>query len=325
MTENVIDTSIGEVMASRRYGRVAVLTGGRSAEREISLRSGKAVLDALVENGVVAEAIDAAREDLVDVLTGGAYARVFIALHGRGGEDGVMQGLLEVLGIPYTGSGVLGSALAMDKLRTKQVWQGAGIATPAFRVLGNEGDLHEATASLVCPLMVKPAREGSSIGMTKVEMPERLHEAWIHARQYDDLVFAEQWITGVEYTAAILGQRPLPLIRLETPNKFYDYEAKYEADSTRYIIPSGLDAEVESRFQMLAMQAFATVGGTGWGRVDFMVDESGRPWFIEVNTIPGLTDHSLVPMAARGAGLEFGELVCAILDTSMRVPAGTKG
>jgi len=302
---------------ARAYGKVAVLLGGNSAEREISLRSGRAVLEALQAAGVNAHAVDAAAADLLGQLTGGDFDRAFIALHGRGGEDGVIQGMLETIGMPYTGSGVLGSALGMDKLRTKQVWQSAGIPTPPFSVLPDTAAATAARDTLSYPLIIKPAREGSSIGVSKVESPDGLLTAWEQAAEYDDSIIAEQWIDGVEYTAGILHETALPLIRLETPNIFYDYAAKYQANTTRYLIPCGLGPEREGQLQALALAAFRAIGASGWGRVDFMLDAAGQPWFIEVNTVPGLTDHSLVPMAARAAGTDFTALVCSILDTSM--------
>ena len=302
----------------REYGKVAVLTGGHSAEREVSLASGQAVLEALRAAGVDAHALDPADARFQEMLLEGGFAHVFIALHGRGGEDGVMQGMLEVAGIPYTGSGVLGSALGMDKLRTKQVWQSAGIPTPAFTVLNSAAEVAAAQDDLQYPVMVKPAHEGSSIGISKVGSAAALPEAWRQAARYDGSVLVEQWIDGAEYTAGVLGAEVLPLIRLETPNAFYDYAAKYEADSTQYLIPCGLDSRQEEELQGLAMQAFQAVDANGWGRVDFMLDSAGQPWFIEVNTVPGLTDHSLVPMAARAAGHTFGQLVCRILDTSLQ-------
>ena len=304
------------------YGKVAVLMGGRSAEREISLRSGAAVLQSLERLGIAAEGVDTAADNLAYALSGGGYSRAFVALHGRGGEDGVMQGFLEVLGIPYTGSRVLGSALAMDKLRTKAVWKSAGLPTPAFTVLQGMADVEAAYDMLEFPVMIKPVCEGSSIGMNRVDDSGSLQKAWRAALQYDREVLAEQWITGNEYTAAVLGDQVLPLIRLETPNIFYDYEAKYQSDSTRYICPCGLDQETEMKFQSMCLEAFRTVNASGWGRVDFLCDESGLPWLIEVNTVPGLTDHSLVPMAARAAGIDFDELVRRILDTSISLEAG---
>jgi len=299
-----------------RFGKVAVLMGGRSAEREISLRSGDAVLQALRRKGVDAHAVDA-QADVLRRLEAGGFQRAFIVLHGRGGEDGVIQGALETLGLPYTGSGVLGSALSMDKLRSKQVWLGAGLPTPPYAVLEESTDFDAVVRELGLPLMVKPAQEGSSIGMTKVVAAAELHAAWRCAAEYDECVIAERWITGAEYTASILGREVLPLIRLETPRAFYDYQAKYHADTTRYLCPCGLDAEREGQLQALALKAFAALGGSGWGRVDFLCDEGGAPWFIEANTVPGMTDHSLVPMAARAAGLTFEELVWRILETSL--------
>jgi D-alanine-D-alanine ligase len=315
---------MNDISRTELYGKVAVLLGGHSAEREISLRSGRAVLEALQAAGVDAHEVDAADSSLLGQLTGGGFDRAFIALHGRGGEDGVIQGLLETIGMPYTGSDVLGSALGMDKLRTKQIWQSAGIPTPAFHVLPDAAAAVAVGAMLDYPVIIKPAHEGSSIGVSKVESPQGMPAAWELAAQYDDSILAEQWIDGVEYTAGILHDTALPLIRLETPNIFYDYAAKYHAGTTRYLIPCGLDADTEAQLQSLAMAAFRTVGASGWGRVDFMLDAAGQPWFIEVNTVPGLTDHSLVPMAARAAGTEFAALVCRILDTSLDV-AGAGG
>jgi D-alanine-D-alanine ligase len=301
----------------RAYGKVAVLLGGTSAEREVSLKSGAAVLAALQAAGVDAHAVDPADGNLHARLLDGGFARAFIALHGRGGEDGVMQGMLETLGLPYTGSGVLGSALGMDKLRTKQIWRSAGIPTPEFTLLQTAGEVEAQRDGLSYPVIVKPAHEGSSIGIGKVEKAQDLLPAWEAAAAYDSDVLVEQWITGAEYTAGILGETALPLIRLETPHAFYDYAAKYQADTTRYVIPCGLAAEQEQALQRLSLAAFRAVGAHGWGRVDFMLDEAGQPWFIEVNTVPGLTDHSLVPMAAGASGVEFGALVLKILDSSI--------
>ena len=302
---------------SQAYGKVVVLMGGSSAEREISLHSGAAVLQALQAAGIDAHGVDAADAQLHDTLAQGGFDRAFIALHGRGGEDGIIQGLLESIGLPYTGSDVLGSALGMDKLRTKQVWQSAGLQTPGFAVLASAADVGRVKDGLQYPVIVKPSHEGSSIGITKVDEAAGLMAAWRLAAQYDECVLAEQWVAGMEYTAGILGDEVLPLICLETPNTFYDYAAKYEADTTRYLIPCGLSAAQEVELQAMSLAAFTAVGATGWGRVDFMLDADGHPWLIEVNTIPGLTDHSLVPMAARAAGIDFDRLVCRILDTSL--------
>jgi D-alanine-D-alanine ligase len=315
------DMSNNTRMNARAYGKVVVLMGGRSAEREISLRSGTAVLQALQAAGIDAHGVDAADEQLTATLLQGGFTRAFIALHGRGGEDGVIQGLLQCIGLPYTGSGVLGSALGMDKLRSKQVWRSAGLPTPEFAVLSSAADVERVRDELHYPLMVKPAHEGSSIGITRVDGPDGLMAAWQLAADYDDSVLAEQWIDGLEYTAGILGDEALPLICLDTPNAFYDYAAKYEADTTRYLIPCGLPAAQEAGLQAMCLSAFAAIGAAGWGRVDFMLDAAGNPWLIEVNTVPGLTDHSLVPMAASARGIDFGQLVCRILDASLHAEA----
>jgi D-alanine-D-alanine ligase len=298
-----------------RFGKVAVLLGGRAAEREVSLRSGAAVLDALGRQGVDAHPIDP-DERVLETLRAGAFDRCFIILHGRGGEDGVIQGALETLCMPYTGSGVLGSALGMDKYRTKLVWEGRGLPTAASVLLDSPADLEQA-AALGFPLMVKPVHEGSSIGMARVEDPGSLASAWEAARGFDSLVLAERWISGSEYTCAILGREALPMIRLETPHAFYDYEAKYSANTTRYHCPCGLPEAEERRLQALALAAFDAAGASGWGRVDLMLDGAGSPFLLEINTVPGMTDHSLVPMAARVAGMDFDQLVMRILETSL--------
>lgn len=294
------------------FGKVAVLLGGTSAEREVSLKSGHAVLDALRSKGVDAHALDAC-EHVVEHLKAGGYDRAFVVLHGRGGEDGVIQGAMELIGLPYTGSGVLASALGMDKLRSKQLWMGAGLPTPAFRVLREAEDALRAGQDLGLPLMIKPALEGSSIGMSKVHRLEDLPAAFEQASAFGP-VMAEQFISGEEYTVAILGEEALPPIRLETPHDFYDFDAKYLANDTRYICPCGLSFADEDRLKRLALDAFRVVGASGWGRVDVMRDAEGRFWLLEINTVPGMTDHSLVPMAARAAGMTFDELVLAILE-----------
>lgn len=298
-----------------RFGKVAVLLGGEAAEREISLKSGAAVLAALQRQGVDAHPIDP-DATLLERLRAGAFDRAFIILHGRGGEDGQVQGALQTIRLPYTGSGVLGSALGMDKYRCKLVWSGSGLPTADYVLLRDAADL-PAAAELGFPLMIKPVHEGSSIGMARVESADELERAWRNAAEYDALVLAERWIQGAEYTCAILGREALPLIRLETPHAFYDFEAKYRADSTRYHCPCGLDAADEARLRQLALDAFDAVGASGWGRVDLMVDDSGRPFLLEINTVPGMTDHSLVPMAARVAGIDFDALVWKILETSL--------
>ena len=298
------------------FGKVAVLFGGWSGEREVSLKSGNAVVQALQRRGVDVQGIDADK-NVLEKLSKGKFDRVFIALHGRGGEDGVMQGALEVLGIPYTGSKVLGSALGMDKLRAKRLWVNAGLPTPTFRAMGEHTDLPGLARELGLPLIIKPAHEGSSLGVAKVTQLDELAAAWQAARALDNVVLAERCVTGAEYTATILGEEVLPLVRIDTPHAFYDYHAKYIANDTRYLCPCGLDALSEQAMQVIAMQAFQVLGCSGWGRVDFMRDEQGRPWLIEVNTVPGMTDHSLAPMAARQVGIEFDDLVWKILETSL--------
>lgn len=297
------------------FGRVAVLMGGESAEREISLMTGEAVLKALRNKGVAAEGIDAGR-DLPARLAAVRYDRVWIALHGRGGEDGTLQGLLAWLGLPFTGSGVLGSAIAMDKLRTKRLLQGAGLPTPRYCVIRNEADLADAGEQLGLPLMVKPSDEGSSIGMTRVDRPDQMKAAWELAAGFNCDVFAEEWVAGPEFTAAILHEEPLPLIRIQTDSTFYDYQAKYFSDDTRYQCPCGLSADEERGLQAIARAAFEAVGARGWGRVDIMVSPVAGPLILEVNTVPGMTGHSLVPMAAAAAGISFDDLVWRILETS---------
>jgi len=298
------------------FGRVAVLYGGKSAEREVSLKSGAAVIDALTRAGVDVVAIDVG-DDLLDRLQSEKIDRAFIILHGRGGEDGSMQGLLECLGIPYTGSGILASALAMDKLRTKQVWQSLGIPTPRHAVLASESDCLKASMELGFPLIVKPAHEGSSIGMAKVNSEQELVAAWQDAAKYDSQVLVEQWIHGPEFTIAVLRGQVLPPIALGTPHVFYDYDAKYIANDTQYRIPCGLDSVKEQELIDLTARACDAIGIEGWGRLDVMQDEQGQFWLLEVNTAPGMTDHSLVPMAARAAGLDFQQLVLAILAASV--------
>ena len=298
-----------------RFGKVAVLMGGRSAEREISLKSGAMVLDALRRSGVDAHAFDP-RDQGIERLIAERFDRAFIALHGRFGEDGTVQGALEYLGIPYTGSGVMASGLAMDKWRTKLVWQSAGIATAPYELLSSGSDLPGVAARLGLPLMVKPAREGSSIGMSKVTSVEKLQAAFELAARYDEVVIAERFIDGIELTAGILGDEVLPLIRLETPRVFYDYEAKYFAQDTRYLCPCGLPEAEERAIRRDALAAFQVLGCAGWGRVDLMRSQAGASSFLEVNTVPGMTDHSLVPMAARARGMSFEDLVLRILESA---------
>ncbi|MBM7061620.1 D-alanine--D-alanine ligase [Pseudomonas sp. UL073] len=309
-------SALKSTLDPQAFGRVAVLFGGKSAEREVSLKSGNAVLEALLSAGVNAFGIDVG-DDFLQRLAAEKIDRAFIVLHGRGGEDGAMQGLLECAGIPYTGSGILASALAMDKLRTKQVWQSLGLSTPRHAVLTSADDCHAAAAELGFPLIVKPAHEGSSIGMAKVSSVDELIVAWQAAGQYDSQVLVEQWIHGPEFTIAMLRGEVLPPIRLGTPHIFYDYDAKYLANDTQYQIPCGLDAAKEDELKSLTRRACEAVGVQGWARADVMQDAEGRFWLLEVNTVPGMTDHSLVPMAARAAGLDFQQLVLAILADSI--------
>jgi D-alanine-D-alanine ligase len=295
------------------FGKVAVLMGGKSAEREVSLKSGGMVLAALKKKGVDAHPFDPKERDVQDLVKE-RFARVFIALHGRFGEDGTLQGVLEWLGIPYTGSGVLASALAMDKVRTKRIWAAEGLATAPYAVLEKDSDLKAVAKRLGVPLFVKPASEGSSVGMSKVTKQSALDEAFALAVNYDPVVIAEKFIDGPELTVAILGERVLPIIRIETPREFYDYEAKYIANDTRYLIPCGLSEKKEKELQTLCLKAFKALGCRGWGRVDLMLDKRGKPFLLEVNTSPGMTDHSLVPMAARAVGISYEDLCVKILE-----------
>ena len=304
------------VRASADFGKVAVLLGGDSSEREISLLSGNAVLAALKRRGVDAYAFDPSVVP-VQSLVDGKFDRAWIALHGPGGEDGLMQGALEWLGIPYTGSGVLASALTMDKLKTKRVVMGAGCAAPEYAVLSAPSDLPGALASVGLPLMVKPASQGSSVGITKVKAPGEFERAYAEARAVDPIVFAEAFISGDEYTVGVLQNQALPSIRIQPATEFYDYQAKYFRNDTQYHCPSGLTAPAEAELQAAALAAFQVTDCFGWGRVDFMRDRTtDKFYFIEINTTPGMTDHSLVPMAARQAGMDFEELVWRVLETS---------
>jgi D-alanine-D-alanine ligase len=311
-------TALRRVSDPKEFGRVAVLFGGDSSERDISLLSGNAVLEALQRRGVDAHAFDPRDRSLATL----AVDRVWIALHGPGGEDGTLQGALEYLGVPYTGSGVMGSAIGMDKLRTKRLAQAIGVATADYVVLRSSQDFEIAIERLGLPMIVKPATQGSSVGMTKVEREPDLASAYKAAAALESSVFAEPWITGKEYTVAVLQGRALPSIRIETPKTFYDYEAKYFRDDTRYFCPSGLSNQAEQHLANLALAAFDAVGASGWGRADFMADATGRPLLLEINTIPGMTSHSLVPMAARAVEIDFDELVWRVLETSFtRQPA----
>ncbi|MCU7833648.1 MAG: D-alanine--D-alanine ligase [gamma proteobacterium symbiont of Taylorina sp.] len=323
---------------AKKAGRIAVMMGGDSAEREVSLNSGKAALEALQNQGFDAFAIDISFNNMADnnvaekktpdnkrtlcqQINHVKFDCAFIALHGRGGEDGVIQAILEAHGIPYTGCGVLASALGMDKLRTKLLWSGNNLPTPSFELVSAQdiGDerIEQIAVNIGFPVMVKPNHEGSSIGMSKADDSLSLKEALVLAAQYDDEILVEKWITGKEYTAAIINGRVLPLIQLETPRDFYDYQAKYINDDTLYHCPCSLNQEQEEQYQSLALNAFDSVGAQGWGRVDFMCDENGQAWLIEINTVPGLTSHSLVPMAAKAAGINFAELMVQILSTAV--------
>ena len=291
--------------------------GGESGEREISLKSGAAVLNALLKNSVDAHGIDVDSK-IFENLRKNNFDRAFIALHGCGGEDGTMQGGLEVIKLPYTGSGVMASSICMDKLMTKNIWQSLGVPSPRFIELTEQHKFSDVASELGVPFVVKPSLEGSSLGIHKVSNQEEFVLATEDASQFKGHLMAEQWIQGQEFTVAILNETALPVIRLETPHTFYDYAAKYQANDTQYILPCGLNADEEMLLQQQALKAFQTTGASGWGRVDVMMDENKQQWFLEVNTVPGMTDHSLVPMAASAVGVDFESLVLKILDTSIR-------
>ncbi|NBX00395.1 MAG: D-alanine--D-alanine ligase [Methylophilaceae bacterium] len=299
---------------SNSFGKVAVLLGGKSGERDVSLKSGSAVLAALQGQGIDAEAFDPATRPLHDLEQ---YDAAFISLHGRFGEDGTMQGALELFGIPYTGSGVMASAIGMNKWRTKLIWHAAGVITPAFEVVSADSDFSAIEKRLGLPLFVKPANEGSSIGISKVKTVGGLKAAYELAAKSDPLVIAEQFVGGGEFTVGILGDQVLPIVRIVPANEFYDFEAKYLRDDTQYLCPCGLTSAQEAKIQAEALQAFKAIGGTGWGRVDFLMDEAGTHYFLEVNTSPGMTDHSLVPIAAKAAGIPFADLVKRILTLAI--------
>jgi len=301
------------------YGKVAVMLGGKSAEREVSLNSGKAVLNGLLEMGIDAHAFDPAEQPLTHLLSE-KFERVLIMLHGRGGEDGSLQGALQQLNLPYSGTGVLGSALCMDKIRSKQVWQSLGLPTANYKIADKRsfdaGSCGAIMADLGNEVMVKPAQEGSSIGMAKVNSALQLDIAIQDAFKYDDKVLIEQFIHGSEYTVSILNGKALPSISMSTPRVFYDYTAKYQADSTVYCCPSGLTDLLETMLGELALEAFDALAGSGWGRVDFMQDKLGRFYLLEANTVPGMTEKSLLPLAAKKAGLSFAELSVSVLATA---------
>ena len=299
-----------------KFGKVAVLLGGKSAEREVSLDSGTAVLEALVRSGVNAEAFDPQERSVTELVN---YDRAFVVLHGRGGEDGQIQGALEWLNIPYTGTGVQGSAIGMDKVKTKQVWQGSELPTAPYRIVTKNSNAQEIVSALDLPLIIKPVHEGSSIGMSKVEKVEDFADAIAKATEHDAVVMAEKWITGREFTIVILNGQALPVIRLQPPEDvaFYDYEAKYQRNDVEYGIPCGLSESEEKELQALALRAFQAVGASGWGRIDAMQDEQGKFWLLEVNTVPGMTSHSLVPKAAAAVGYSFNALCVAILEQTL--------
>jgi D-alanine-D-alanine ligase len=304
------------VSNASKFGKVAVLLGGKSAEREVSLDSGTAVLEALVRSGVNAEAFDPQQRSVTELVN---YDRAFIVLHGRGGEDGQIQGALEWLNVPYTGTGVQGSAIGMDKVKTKQVWQGSELPTAPYRIVTKDSDATDIVNALGLPLIIKPVHEGSSIGMSKVEKIEDFAEAIAKATEHDAVVMAEKWITGREYTIVVLNGQALPVIRLEPPQDvaFYDYEAKYQRNDVQYGIPCGLTEAEEQQLKALSLRAFQAVGASGWGRIDAMQDEQGNFWLLEVNTVPGMTSHSLVPKAAAAVGYSFDELCVAILEQTL--------
>jgi len=304
------------VSNASKFGKVAVLLGGKSAEREVSLDSGKAVLEALLRSGVNAEGFDPQERSVTELV---GYDRAFIVLHGRGGEDGQIQGALEWMNVPYTGTGVQGSAIGMDKVKTKQIWQGSDLPTAPYRIISKDSDLTEVIESLGLPLIIKPVHEGSSVGMSKVEKAEELAAAIEKATVHDAVVMAEKWITGREYTISFLNGLPLPVIRLQPPADvaFYDYEAKYNRNDVEYGIPCGLSETEEKNLQELCLRAFQAVGASGWGRIDAMLDEQGHFWLLEVNTVPGMTSHSLVPKAAKAVGYSFDELCVAILAQTL--------
>lgn len=307
-------------MNSKDFGKVAVLMGGRSAEREVSLMSGNGVLNALRSRGVDAHAFDPAERDLGELKRDG-FARCFIALHGRFGEDGTVQGALELMGIPYTGPGVMASAVAMDKLMTKRIWVAEGLSTPAWRQVHSAAETREALDALGAPMIVKPVREGSTIGLTKVTRPDECADAYALAARQDPMVMCEQFIAGDEVTCPVLGTgdsaEALPVIRIVAPDGNYDYQNKYFTDDTKYLVPCGLPAGEEAAIQALVLQAFRTLGCRGWARADVMIDGATRkPYLLEINTSPGMTGHSLVPMSARAVGIAYEDLCLRVLGTA---------
>ncbi len=297
------------------FGKVAVLMGGRSGEREISLRSGNAVLAALVNAGVDAHGIDV-DEHIFNRLQDEKFKHAFIALHGRGGEDGCIQGGLEMIGLPYTGSGVMASSICMDKIMTKKIWLAMGISTPRFSEIHDSTKFKDVANHLGLPFIVKPSCEGSSLGIAKITSEAEFVVACLKAHAFSGELMAEEWVQGGEYTVSVLDDEALPVIQLQTPHDFYDFEAKYKSNDTQYLLPCGLEEMAEVQLQVQALQAFRATNATSWGRVDVMLDDQGKSWFLEVNTVPGMTDHSLVPMAAKHIGIDFQQLVLRILAAS---------
>ena len=297
------------------FGKVAVLMGGRSGEREISLRSGNAVLAALVNAGVDAHGIDV-DEHIFNRLQDEKFKHAFIALHGRGGEDGCIQGGLEMIGLPYTGSGVMASSICMDKIMTKKIWLAMGISTPRFSEIHDSTKFKDVANHLGLPFIVKPSCEGSSLGIAKITSEAEFVVACLKAHAFSGELMAEEWVQGGEYTISVLDDEALPVIQLQTPHDFYDFEAKYKSNDTQYLLPCGLEEMAEVQLQVQALQAFRATNATSWGRVDVMLDDQGKSWFLEVNTVPGMTDHSLVPMAAKHIGVDFQQLVLRILAAS---------
>lgn len=297
------------------FGKVAVLMGGRSGEREISLRSGNAVLAALINAGVDAHGIDV-DEHIFNRLQDEKFKHAFIALHGRGGEDGCIQGGLEMIGLPYTGSGVMASSICMDKIMTKKIWLTMGIPTPRFSEIHDSTKFKDVANHLGVPFIVKPSCEGSSLGIAKITSEAEFVAACLKAHAFSGELMAEEWVEGGEYTVSVLDDEALPVIQLQTPHDFYDFEAKYKSNDTQYLLPCGLEEMAEVQLQVQALQAFRATNATSWGRVDVMLDDQGKSWFLEVNTVPGMTDHSLVPMAAKHIGVDFQQLVLRILAAS---------
>ena len=297
------------------FGKVAVLMGGRSGEREISLRSGNAVLAALINAGVDAHGIDV-DEHIFNRLQDEKFKHAFIALHGRGGEDGCIQGGLEMIGLPYTGSGVMASSICMDKIMTKKIWLAMGISTPRFSEIHDSTKFKDVANHLGLPFIVKPSCEGSSLGIAKITSEAEFVVACLKAHAFSGELMAEEWVQGGEYTISVLDDEALPVIQLQTPHDFYDFEAKYKSNDTQYLLPCGLEEMAEVQLQVQALQAFRATNATSWGRVDVMLDDQGKSWFLEVNTVPGMTDHSLVPMAAKHIGVDFQQLVLRILAAS---------